>query len=185
MIDLYHTSLRPGDCNGITLKPLDLVVINRLPEHYWQDPIFANLSEFSGCYGLITYSSEGAEGVTEYQPYFRGNKEHPGWVSGDGSVVNVLSRRISGESVVSCEFWIPPVDLRKIPFNCLIMNVFAEYPWQMAESAGPSSRFFVKRGMPEYDYIKMILQRPHSTLEAAHKAAMTILERSSGSEGLD
>jgi hypothetical protein len=173
MDNLYHTDLRPLDCNGVPMKPLDLVVINEIPEHYWLDPDFATLRKYGGCYGLITYSNDGG---IEYPPYFLGNRQHPGWVSGDGGVVNVLSHRVTDErDVATGEFWIPPTSLRKIPFNSLIMNIFVEYPWQMGEEDGPGSTFFVREGIPEYEHIKRILETPRAVLEAAHQAAMAVL----------
>jgi hypothetical protein len=181
MANLYHTDLRPLDYNGSPMKPLDLVVINEVPKHYWEEPEVADLKKFVGLYGLITYANDGE---SEYSPYFRGNKQHPGWVSGDGGVVNVLSHRITEEhDVMTCEFWIPPTSLRKIPFNSLIMNIFVEYPWQMGEVDGPSSTFFVREGIPEYEHIKRILETPLAVLEAAHQAAMAVLDTYSGQAG--
>jgi hypothetical protein len=181
MDNFYHTDLRPLDCNGSPLKPLDLVVINEVPKHYWKEPEVAHLKKCAGNYGLITYSSEYGE---EIQPYILGNKRHPGWVNGDCGVVCVMAHLITDEhDVMTCEFWIPPTSLRKIPFNSLIMNIFVEYPWQMGEVDGPSSTFFVRKGIPEYEHIKRIMETPLAVLEAAHQAAMAVLDTYSGPAG--
>ncbi len=172
---MYHTNKRPRDKNGNTLKPLDLVILGDIPEHYWVDPGFSSLKKYKGCYGLITY--EDRDGIV-YNPYYLGDKNHPGWVNSEGSVVNVLTRRIDmdNEAVASWQFWLPPETLQKIPYNALIMNIFAEYPWQMKEENGPSDYLFIRKGVEEYQYIKKIMETPYKKLVAAHDAAMNILD---------
>lgn len=171
MTDIYQTALRPLDCDGRAMKPLDLVIIKEVPEHYWADPDCSELKSFEGCYGLITYPTDGVES----QPYYLGNKNHPGWVSGDGTKVNVLARRVRHTEVVSWDLWAPSNCLEKIPFNSLIMNIFAEYPWQMKSEDGPGSILFIREGVPEFDYIKRLVNTSRRVLDKAHAAAMAVL----------
>jgi hypothetical protein len=171
MTDHFHTGLRPLDGRGEPLKPLDLVVIEAVPWHYWAEPETETLKQYAGRYGLITYYGVGPHA----EPYYYGKKDHPGWVSGDGGVVNVLTRRVAGDEIASYEFWIPPSDLRKIPFNALIMNVFVEYPWQMRDTDGPSDSLFIREPLEEFSRLKTILETPLHVLQAAHDAAMSII----------
>jgi hypothetical protein len=171
MTDHFHTKLRPLDSRGEPLKPLDLVIIEAVPEHYWAETGVESLKEYTGQYGLVTYYGVGPH----VEPYHFGRKDHPGWVSGDGGVVNVLTRRIDGDAIASCEFWIPPSDLRKIPFNTLIMNVFVEYPWAMGDTDGPSDCLFIRAPLEEFFRIKTILDAPLHVLQSAHDAAMNVI----------
>lgn len=170
-MSMYHTDLRPKDRQGEAISPLDIVIIEEVPQHYWADPLFASLKLYSGCYGLITYAEQEAG---EYLPYYMEDKSHPGWVSGDGSVVHVLSRRTEGNAILSWDFWVPPKALRKIPYDCLVMNIFVEYPWQMRNESGPGSTLFVRDGMPEFDYLSKVMKTPYDLLVRAHDAAMGI-----------
>ncbi len=169
----FHTELMPHDCNGLLLQPMDLVSIGAIPSHYWSDPEFNSLQNFSGGYGLITYYP-GSE--IEFDPYFQGDKDHPGWVSREAKLVYVLSRRIENAHVATCDFWLPPQSLKKLPFNSIIMNIFAQYPWQMREADGPGSELFVSEGMKQFDYLRAIIQTPYSELVKAHEAAMAVLK---------
>jgi hypothetical protein len=168
----YHTHLRPEDSEGNSLKPLDIVIIQEVPEHYWQEPDSRNLREFAGCYGLLNYAIEYGEG----QPYHLDNPDHPGWVSRDGSVVRVVSRCLRQTEIVTCEFWLPPRNLKKIQFNSFVLNIFSEYPWQMREDDGPGSYFFLKSGLSEFEYLKKIMSTPIHVLNEAHMAAMKIID---------
>lgn len=172
MTNMYHTNLMPLDSRGATLKPLDIVIINSVPSHYWVDHEFSHLKDFEGSYGLITYAGDGVE----VEPYFNGDKNHPGWVSANGSVVHVLSRRAVGDEIITWDFWIPPGNLKKLPFNTMIMNIFVEYPWQMRCDDGPGSILFIRKGLKEFDFIKIICEAPLDLLEKAHSAAMEILD---------
>lgn len=171
----YHTEARPLDINGKAIKPLDLVMLGDIPEHNWSDKEFQSLKKYAGCYGLVTYHSFG-DGV--YEPYYNRNKDHPGWVSGDGKTVFVESRTIDKEKkcVLSWGFWLPASSLTLIPYNILIMNIFVEYPWQMQEVDGPSDYLFIRDGIPEYEHIKRIMTAPYEKLVEAHNAAMSILK---------
>lgn len=173
MTDYFHTKLRPLDGRGEPLKPLDLVIIDAVPKHYWAEEGLEGLKEYAGRYGLITYYGAGPTA----EPYYFGKKDHPGWVSADGGVVNVATRRVAGDEIASCEFWIPPSDLRKIPFNALIMNVFVEYPWQMGDTDGPSDSLFIREPLEEFTRLKMILDTPLHVLQLAHDAAMSVIAR--------
>jgi hypothetical protein len=170
----YHTPIRPLDCHGVPLQPLDLVLINSVPSHYWAEVGTSSLREFEGQYGLITYYGSDSE----YEPYYLGNRAHPGWVSGDGSVVNVRSRRVADDSIMTADFWIPPAALQRLKFNLLIMNIFVEYPWQMREPDGPSSTLFIRRGMQEFDRLEQLLRVPYVEMVAAHDAAMAKISKS-------
>ncbi len=170
----YHTSIRPLDGKGQALKPMDIVLVKAIPNHYWCDPDFSELQNFAGSYGLISYVSDGIES----EPYFLGNKSHPGWVNGDGSLVHLLTRRVGNGVIVTGDFWVPPADLVRLPFNALLMNIFVEYPWQMQDDEGGGSSLFIKDGMFEYDFIKRITEARLSVLNAAHNAAMNVLENS-------
>lgn len=170
---LYHTDLQPKSKDGTIIKPLDLVITGEIPQHYWQDPNFTNLKNYQGCYGLVTYSE--ADMGTVCSPWSYGRKGHPGWVDLDGSHVNVLCRRISDNSVTSYDFWLPTISLTKIPYNSLIMNIFADYPWQMQDTEGPSSTFFIREGMEEFAHIKKIMDTPYERLVEAHDKAMDII----------
>lgn len=169
----YQIGERPLDAVGAELCPLDLVIIRKVPEHYYADPEFASLEDYKGRFGLVTYSAAGK--ATE--PYYAGRHEHPGWVDGTLSHVNVLSRRISVDEIYSYEFWVPVADLLRIPYNSLIMNIFADYPWEMLEEDGPSSHPFLVRGMPQFAHIEMVMTRPYEDLVAAHDAAIGILSQ--------
>jgi hypothetical protein len=162
----FHTAARPLDCNGRVLKPLDLVRIKCIPSHNFTDPDFAILAEYSGCYGLVTYCMK--------EPWYFGRSDHPGWVSSDGAVVCVLTRRINGNRVTSWEFWLPEQSVEWLPYNSLIMDVFAEYPWEMADANG-NSKHFVIAGMEQFAHIKKVLDAPYETLVKAHAAAALFL----------
>ncbi|MEO0614310.1 MAG: hypothetical protein AAFY83_13460 [Pseudomonadota bacterium] len=172
--DYYHTTIRPKARNGMLIKPLDLVVLGDIPEHYWADEGFRYLKEYAGCYGLVTYHSFGD---CSYAPFYNENKDHPGWVNGEGTVLCVESKRIDRENqtVTSWQFWMPSSSLLRIPFNSLIMNIFVEYPWQMREVDGPSDYLFIRSGIPEYEHIKKIMDTPYEKLVEAHNAAMDIV----------
>lgn len=171
----YHTLVKPVDVNGKAIKPLDLVVLGDIPEHNWSDKEFRSLKEYAGCYGLVTYHSFGDR---VYEPYYNRNNDHPGWVSGDGKTVFVESRKIDAEknTVISWGFWMPASSLTLIPYNCLIMNIFVEYPWQMQEADGPEDYLFIREGIPEFDYLKRLIVTPYQKLVEAHNAAMSILK---------
>lgn len=172
----FHTELAPTDKLGQPLKPMDLVIIDEIPDHYWvdsgcTDPGLYSLKLYAGCYGLVSYAEQ--DGV-EYLPFFLGNKKHPGWVNGEGNVVHVRSRRSNGEEILSWDFWLPTTTIRKIPYNCLVMNIFVEYPWQMRNEGGPGSTLFVRDGMPEFDYLSKVMKTPYELLVRAHDTAMGI-----------
>jgi hypothetical protein len=172
MIDFdkhFHTSLRPTDQSGKKLQPLDLVMIGDIPAHYYDDPDFMVLKEYAGNYGILTYFLG--------EPFYYGRKSHPGWTDGEVESVNVLSRRVCDDAICSMDFWIPACTLKKIPYNSLIMNVFADYPWQMLDDDGPSDHHFVVRGMEQFDHIERILSAPYGDLVNAHEAAMKALSK--------
>lgn len=175
----YHTELVPIDRSGQPLKPMDLVIIEEIPDYYWAesdcaDPGLYSLKLYAGCYGLVNYAEQ--DGV-EYLPFFLGNKKHPGWVNGEGNVVHVHSRRSNGEEILSWDFWLPSGLVRKIPYNSIVMNIFVEYPWQMRDDDGPSCSLFIRKGMREFEYISKILQTPYDVLVHAHEAAMEIISQ--------
>lgn len=164
------------DSAGRVLKPLDLVVINQVPKYYCSDSDGEWFSRFSGSYGLITYS-RGSDGA--YEAFYSGDKTHPGWVSNSGRAVNVLARRLEADVTAAWEFWVPPEDVTRIPFNFLIMSLFTDYPWQMRDVDGPGVSHFMRAGFPEYDLLKRIVSSPYSVLVDAHRAAMEVLDRES------
>jgi hypothetical protein len=168
----YQTNRLPKDKFGCEIKPLDLVILGDIPEHEWSDPEFASRKHYAGCYGLVTYANRDS---VAYQPFFYGKKDHPGWVSGDGQFVNVLTRRIADGKVVSTNFWMPLNSLKKIPFNSFIMDIFADYPWEMMEEEGPSSFHFIRKGMLEYEHIEKVVKTPYEVLVDAHEAAVSVL----------
>jgi hypothetical protein len=170
----FHTSFRPRDMHGKELQPLDLVIVNEIPPHYYNDPDFAALRDYRGCYGLITYFQS--------EPFFYGKRDSPGWISADSSEVYVLTHRIHEDAVRSYDFWLPTVNLIKIPYNIPIMSVFSEYPWQMQDDVGPSSHDFVVRGMEQFKQIESVLTTPYTELVKAHDAAMTVLMNTSSKE---
>jgi hypothetical protein len=170
---MYHNDQRPSDRNGVSLKPLDLVVVASIPEHFWADPEFRQLKEYAGSYGLVTYYDAGTG--PSCSPWHFDRKGHPGWVMADNSAVNVLCRRVAGDVITSYDFWIPPATLTKIPYNVLVMTIFADYPWQMNEDEGPSAYPFIRGGMPEFDHIRRIIETPYAKLVEAHDAAMAVL----------
>jgi hypothetical protein len=169
----FHTELRPVDCAGQKLCPLDLVIINDIPRELYSDEGLENLQGYIGKYGLISYFMN--------QPFYYGKKDHPGWVSGDGSMISVLTRKISkartdGRNVVTTwDFWLAPKNLTKIPFNSLVMNIFADYPWQMPDDDGPSDHHFIVEGMEQYAHIERVLNSPYESLVKAHDAAISAL----------
>jgi hypothetical protein len=171
MTDLYHTKIFPSDCNGHQIKPMDLVIINSVPEYYWREVGCSALQNFSGCYGLVTYYP----GEGECEPFYLGNKEHPGWTSSDRKLVFVLSRQIIENRVMTYNFWLDPKQLNRIPFNALIMNIFSQLPWQMQQVDGPSSELFIKEGMSEFAYLKKIMQAPYQEMVRINDEAMAKL----------
>lgn len=174
--DMYHTDKRPLDKSGHELRPLDLVILGDIPRHFWSDKGSERLKRFGGCYGLVTYYPS-LDGVI-YDPFYNRNNEHPGWVSGDATIVYVWSHRVDAEeqAVFSEEFWLPAASLTWIPFNSLIMNIFVEYPWEMHEPDGPDSYRFIRSGIPEYEHLKRIMNAPYQKLVEAHDAAMAALD---------
>ncbi|MEZ5901202.1 MAG: hypothetical protein R3D51_17110 [Hyphomicrobiaceae bacterium] len=171
MIDRFYSNTVPKDRYGSVLKPMDLVILGDIPEHYWKDPEFSDLKEFSGCYGLITYFP--ANGP-DHEAFYHGDPNHPGWVSGDGDTIYVLSRRIADGFVVSYDFWMPTNHITRIPFNSLIMNIFSQLPWQIAEDG--ATKLFVSKGLREFDYIEKLMGLPYERLVLAHAAAMSLIE---------
>lgn len=163
----FHTSLRPVDSGGATLKPLDLVIIGDIPEQYWCDPGFESLRDYEGKFGLVTYHMK--------QPWYYGKKGVPGWVSPTGDWVNVETRKIDSNSVVCFDFILPPSSLTRIPYNSIIMSIFADYPWRMMDDEGPSDHAFVIRGMQPFAFIERVLNTPYEDLERAHQAAVQFL----------
>ena len=161
----FHTALRPPDANGNPLKPFDLVIIGDIPTYYYDEPGCESLRHYGGKYGLVTYFSDN-------EPFYYGRKDHPGWVSPDGSVVSILSRRVCEDSICSYDFWLSPTTLRKIPYNSIIMNVFTDLVWQMLDDEGPSDHHFIVRGMEQFEMIERILNTPYDDLARAHDAAM-------------
>ncbi|WP_068460021.1 hypothetical protein [Hyphomicrobium sulfonivorans] len=171
-MNYFHTDMRPPDSTGAPLKPLDIVILGEIPEHYWVDSEDQSLRNYAGCYGLVTYRGEGPV----FDPYYIENHGHPGWVSEDGRVVNVLSRRLCDNAICSAEFWMPPANLQKIPYNSLIVDLFAQYPWEMNDTTGPSSRLFITNKVQEFAYLKRILETPLDRLQRAHAAAVAVLD---------
>jgi hypothetical protein len=165
----FHTSLQPLDSAGASLQPLDLVILGQIPNHYFADPAFQSLRLYEGGYGMISYFGG--------QPYYFDNKNHPGWVSGDGQFVNVRARRIHKDALFSYDFWVPPKSIRKIPMNVLIMSAFADFPLQMSDDDGPGDHPFVVRGMEQFEFVKRVLHSPYEDLVKAHDAAMAVLEQ--------
>ena len=163
----YHTQARPRDRHGVYLKPLDLVRIVSIPAHNFSDPDFGYLENYVGCYGLVTYFAK--------ETWYFDKKDHPGWVSGDGKYACVLTRRIDGDRITSWEFWLSEGDVEKLPYNSLIMNVFADYPWQLTNDDG-SSEMFIVEGMEEFAHIRKILEAPYHCLVDAHHKAMEVLQ---------
>ena len=166
----FHTSVRPFDSKHQKLQPLDLVIIDKVPESDYQEEGFEFIKNYEGKYGLITY-------YTSSEPYYHDDKNHPGWVSPDGSVVCVWSHAINDRAITSWDFWLPPENLTRIPYNFLVMSIFSEFPWQMLDSDGPSSHHFVVEGMEQFAYIKRILETPYEVLVDAHNAATAVLDR--------
>src|SRR5436190_9028072 len=167
--------LPPIDKKGQELKPLDLVIVGEIPEHYYSDidPESAVvLKGYQGKYGLITYFM--------HEPFYYDNKNHPGWVSGDGSVVYVESHAVNAGHISTYGFWLPPSTLLKIPDNFLIMNVFSDLPWEMTDENGPGSKHFIVEGMERFHTIKRILDTPYEVLAVAHEAAVTVLNANRG-----
>ncbi len=168
---------KPRDSAGVELKPLDLVIIEKFPEYQFSEPGVQYLPEDKWKYGLITYISDVEHGP---QRHYLGNKQHPGWCSGDGQTVYLLSHANSnlfgrGDEIWVGEFWMPTNCLRKIPFNSLIMNIFSEYPWSFSEPDDQGNEYFVREGMPEHQWIKTLLDTPYEKLCAAHEAAMRVM----------
>ncbi|NJO55450.1 MAG: hypothetical protein HC834_02815 [Rhodospirillales bacterium] len=101
MMTVYHTNITPLEKNGVALKPLDLVVVDQIPEHFWADPEFRQLKDYAGSYGLVTYYGAGTG--PSCSPWYFDRKGHPGWVMADGSAVNVLCRGDNGDSYQNVE----------------------------------------------------------------------------------
>lgn len=172
---MYHTDVQPVDEGGKVLKPLDLVLIGDIPEYYWNETETESLKAYEGTIGLVNYE----ERESAYcNPYRVDKTYYPGWVNNDGDFVQVDTRRHDQENdcILSFGFWLPAKNLKKIPYNSLIMNIFVEYPWQMGEEDGPSTYHFIRKGVPEYDYLAMILDMPYERLQRAHEAAMSVLK---------
>lgn len=165
----FHTSVRPLDSKNQELRPLDLVIIDKVPECHHQEEGLEFIRNYEGKYGLITYFMG--------QPYYYDKKDHPGWVSSDGTVVCVWSHAIDDGVITAWDFWLPPENLTRIPYNFLIMNIFAEFPWQMRDTDGPSDHNFVVEGMEQFAQIKAIMETPYETLVDAHNAAAAVLKR--------
>jgi len=167
---LYHTNVRPKDLHGEVLQPLDLVIIGEIPDHYLSDADgeeAAILNSYAGRYGLITYYMN--------EPFFYDKKDHSGWVNPDGTVVYVRSHTVAGDHISSYGFWLSSKSLQKIPYNPIIMNVFADFPWEMTEDSGPGTKHFIRKGMPWFDRLKDIMETPYSELVLAGDAAMRLL----------
>lgn len=169
--NIYHTDERPRDLYGQKLKPLDLVLIEKIPATYWEEEGCEKIKLFEGCYGIINYWT--AEKT--HSPFYNGLKGNLAWISKDATWVNVATRRHDAEEecFFSYDFWLPAKELSKIPYNSLIMNLFVEYPWDMQEVDGPSSELFIRKGIPEYEYLKKISETPYKDLVTAHNAAMS------------
>lgn len=162
----------PRDKNGVVLRPLDIVIMGDIPEHYYADideESSAALKKFAGGYGLISYSGN--------EPFYGKGKFHPGWTNQDATVVNVLSHAINGDHVSSYEFWLPANSVERIPYNLIIMNLFSEYPWEMNEDDGPGSYRFIREGMPQFEMVRLILTSTYDDLVSAHNGAMRCLDK--------
>ena len=163
----FHTSVRPHDMNGGPLQPLDLVVLSEIPEHFWIEPGFEGLKDYAGKFGMVTYLTDG--------PYYFDMKGYPGWASPTGELVHVIATKIRDDCVYRYEFALPPSTVRRIPYNSIIMSLFADYPWQMPDDEGPSDHPFVIRGMEQFAFIERVLSTPYDELEKAHRAAVQFL----------
>jgi hypothetical protein len=163
----FHTHVRPLDRNGIAMKPLDLVIIDDIPEWYCTDRETAGLKDYAGQYGLITYFVD--------EPWYGGLRGYPGWVSPNGESLHVVSRRICDDWVSEFDFSLPPSSVRKIPYNVIISAIFADYPCQMTDDDGPGTHPFIIRGMEQFAFIERVLKTPYEELEKAHSAAIRFL----------
>jgi hypothetical protein len=164
----FQTRFRPLDRYHAPLQPLDLVVIETIPEFHWQEEGFEEIKYYHGAYGLVTYFGS--------RPWYPGNHKIPGWVSRNGDQVDVSTHHLSGDVISSWDFWLPANGLRRIPYNFLLMSVFAEYPWAMTENDGPSGINFIRKGVPQFDYLSEILDAPYERLVKAHEMAYAVLK---------
>jgi hypothetical protein len=156
---LFHTDVRPLDAVGQKLQPLDFVIIDKIPEHYYIDPDFASLIKYGGCYGMVTYNHE--------TPYYFDNKDHLGWISPDGHSVCVVSRRIETGVLLEYDFWLSASTLRKIPFNYLLAAAFVSYPLHLEDvELGPEH--LIAEGVEPFEKIKAVLETPYENLVKAH-----------------
>lgn len=112
-----------NDRDGNVLRLNDLVVIEKLPQNYWtaQDCGEATadwINGFQGAYGLIARPNG--------EKYYPGTTDWPSWLSRDCSHVNVLSRRLDGDEIISFDFLLPASLLVKIEFNFLLYAVLVD-----------------------------------------------------------
>lgn len=153
---------------------MDIVRLGSIPSHYWSDLDDDSMRKFAGCYGLVTFYPGAA---TEYDRFFAGDRKHLGWVSPDGDLIFVLSRRIEDDRIWTGELWVPSRSVVKLPLNVLILNIFAQYPWQVRDADGPGCELFVHNGMQEFDHIKNIIEARYEALVEAHEAAMAVMKQ--------
>jgi hypothetical protein len=163
----FHTDVRPLDCKGNKLQPLDFVIIGEIPEYYYAEEGVEALANYSGKYALVTY-------IDNDSPYYVKEKNWLGWINPRGNQVHVVSRRIGEGKLCEYDFWLDASTLTKIPYNYLLAAAFASYPIVLSD-LDLGNHHFVVQGMEQFERIKSILQAPYDTLVKAQNEVAKFL----------
>lgn len=177
---LQPQSNRPADCHGTVLCAYDIVQLLRLPDWEWSDidskETKAAFQDHKPCYGLVTYAR---------RPDRDGWRR---WHGPDGHIfIEVV--KITGLVATAYGSVVPSSYVERLPYNGIIMNIFANYDWQIGwdtiykpediQEWTPRSPEAIEEavtsGTKAFEVIKAILYTPYETLLAAHNEAAKII----------
>ena len=179
-IKLQSHSNSPTDCQGSTLGAYDIVRLLRLPDWEWSaadsEETKAAFQDHKPCYGFITYALR---------------PDHDGWRRwhGPDSHIFIEVVKITGLVATAYGFVVPSSYVERLPYNSIIMNIFANYDWQIGWDTDYKPEDIQKwtPHPPEaleaavtsetkaFEVIKTILHTPYEKLLAAHDEAAKII----------
>jgi len=173
-------SKQPADCHGAPLSAFDIVRLLRLPD--WgrlnadSDVTKAAFQDHKSCYGLVTYSRR---------------PDRDGWRRWHGPDNHVFIEvvKITGLVVTAYGFVVPSSYVERLPYNAIIMNIFADFDWHSGWDTIFKAEDIQKwtprlpevieeavtSGTKAFEVIKAILETPYETLLAAHDEAAKII----------
>ena len=173
-------SRRPADFHGAALGALDIVRLLRLPDWQWSDTdgeeTKAAFQDHKPCYGLVKYARR---------------PDRDGWQNWHGPNGHIFIEvvKIAGSRATAYGFVVPSSYVERLPYNSIIMNIFANFDWESGWDAiytpediqkwtprpPEAIEWAVTKGTKAFEAIETIIQAPYEKLVAAHNEAAKLI----------